>query len=64
MKDDAIAAKVPRTCCACGQRILVTRQAFQHHWENNTEYAWHITCPPPWRRPSYERDTRYRHHHD
>ena len=39
----------PETCWSCGQRILVSRQQFQHHWEQGVKTAWHTVCPPPWK---------------
>ena len=40
------AADMPKTCTICGQRILTSKQAFQHHVDhiNHTNQAFHIAC--------------------
>jgi hypothetical protein len=53
MSDDVIPAKVPKHCCACGQRVYVSRQSFQHHVENGEQYVWHVNCLPPWKREGW-----------
>jgi hypothetical protein len=42
------AKDMPRTCHLCGQRILTSKQPFQHHVNDITghQYAWHINCKP------------------
>ena len=40
------AADMPKTCTICGQRILTSKQPFQHHVDhiNHTNQAFHIAC--------------------
>jgi hypothetical protein len=40
------ATDMPRTCSICGQRILTSKQPFQHHVDhiNHTNQAFHIAC--------------------
>jgi hypothetical protein len=44
---------MPKTCKFCGNRILTSKQAFQHHVDhiNHTNEAWHIACNPQVSRP-------------
>jgi hypothetical protein len=40
----------PLICAGCGERILVSKQNYQQHFENGRMQAWHIldrTCGPP-----------------
>jgi hypothetical protein len=56
MTDDVIPGKVPKHCCACGQRVYSSKHSFQHHWENGEEYVWHVNCLPPWKREGWPND--------
>ena len=40
------APDMPKTCSICGNRILTSKQAFQHHvdHEHHTNQAFHIAC--------------------
>jgi len=44
------AEDMPRVCASCGERIYTSRQGFQAHTERGTTQAWHVACPPPWRK--------------
>jgi hypothetical protein len=47
------AKDMPKTCKFCGNRILTSKQAFQHHVDHvaHTNEAWHIACKPQVSRP-------------
>ena len=40
------ARDMPKICAICGQRILTSKQPFQHHVDHirHKQYAWHIAC--------------------
>ena len=43
---------MPRVCVSCGERILTSRQSYQHHVEDATgrQFAFHIPLCSPWRK--------------